>query len=131
MTQAPLETEEDLQLVKEYILLPLLLDVLERDIKALGTVKLKMDRVYIKILRSAQDLITTDITLLRRKMRGRGIKVYEQRRTELCIDAHYLCRGYQHRFSMLWGLVKAELYKYLSQYLNIGLLTQGAAYEKR
>ncbi|MBG9564922.1 MULTISPECIES: hypothetical protein [Paenibacillaceae] len=121
MTQAPLETEGDLQLVKEYILLPILLDVLERDIKALGTVKLKMDVVYVRALRSAQDLITADVTLLRKKMRGRGIKVYEQQRTELCIEARYLCRGYQHRFSMLWGLVKAELNKYLSKYLNVDL----------
>ena len=45
-----LETEEDLQLVKDYILLPLLLDVLERDMIALGTVKLKMDVVYARAL---------------------------------------------------------------------------------
>lgn len=107
-----LETEEDLQLVKEYILLPILLDVLERDIKTLGTVKLKMDVIYVKVLRSAQDLITSDVTMIRKKMRGRGIKVYEQQRTESCIEAHYLCRGYHHRFSMLWGLVKAQLHKY-------------------
>ncbi|MFD0713499.1 hypothetical protein [Paenibacillus sp. GCM10027626] len=119
MTQAPLETEGDLHLVKEYILLPILLDVLERDIKALGTVKLKMNVVYIKVLRSAQDLITADVMLIRQNMRYRGIKVYEQQRTELCIEARYLCRGYQHKFSMLWGVVKAELYKYLSKYLNI------------
>ncbi|MNW44586.1 hypothetical protein D3C74_218240 [compost metagenome] len=67
MTQAPLETEKDLQLVKEYILLPILWDVLEGDIKALGTVQLKMDVVYVKALRSAQDLITADVTLLRKK----------------------------------------------------------------
>ncbi|WP_410511682.1 hypothetical protein PaeBR_16630 [Paenibacillus sp. BR2-3] len=121
MTQAPLETEGDLQLVKEYILLPILLDVLERDIKTLGTVKLKMDVIYVKVLRSAQDLITSDVTMIRKKMRSRGIKVYEQQRTELCIEAHYLCRGYHHRFSMLWGLVKAELHKYLSKYLNTDL----------
>ncbi|WP_019533674.1 hypothetical protein [Paenibacillus ginsengihumi] len=121
MAQAPLETEGDLQLIKEYILLPMLLDVLERDIQALGTVKLKMDVVYVKALRSAQNVITADIALLRKRMRGRGIKVYEQQRTEWGIEARYLCRGYHHSFSMLWGLVKAELSQYLSKYLNVDL----------
>ncbi|CAM4418192.1 hypothetical protein U9M73_08690 [Paenibacillus phoenicis] len=125
MPPAPLETEEDLQLVKEYILLPVLLNVLERDMKALGTVKLKMDVVYVRALRTAQDLITADLTLLRKKMRDRGIKVFEQQRTELGIEARYLCRGYQHRFSMLWSLVKAELNQYLSKYLNVDLRSDG------
>lgn len=121
MNQAPLETEEDLQLVKEYILLPILLDVLERDITAIGKVKLKMDVIYEKTLRQAQDQIIADVSMLRKNLRERGIKVYEQQRTKLYVEARYLCRGYHHNFSMLWGLVKAELYKYLSMYLHIDL----------
>ena len=118
MSQAPLQTEDDLQLVKAYILLPMLLDVLERDIRALGNVKLKLGAVYIEILRGVQDRVTADVTLLRRQMRARGLKIYDEQRTERHVEVRYLCRGYHHRFSMLWGLVKAELSIRLSEYLR-------------
>lgn len=121
MNQASLETEEDLQLVKEYILLPILLDVLERDMTVIGEVKLKLGFIYEKTLRQAQDRIIADVSMLRRNLREQGIKVYELKRTNLSVEARYLCRGYHHDFSMLWGLVKAELYKYLSVYLHIDL----------
>ncbi|WP_163857959.1 hypothetical protein [Paenibacillus elgii] len=119
MKPAPLETEEDLQLVKEFILLPLLLDVLERDISALETTPLKMFIIYTKKLRHIQDQITADLVPIRTKLRERGIKIYEQKRTKMRIEACYLCRGYHRHFSMLWGLVKAELHVKLSMYLDI------------
>lgn len=119
MNQAPLATEEDIQLVKEYVLLPILLDALERDIIIMRTVKLNMDVIYEKSLRQAQDQIIAEVVLLRKKMSKRGIKVYEQKQTKLFLEARYLCRGYHHKFSMLWGLVKAEQHKYLNIYLDI------------
>lgn len=119
MNQAPLATEEDLQLVKNYVLLPILLDTLERDIKIIRTEKLNMYVIYEKSLRQAQDQIIADMMLLRKNLRKRGIKVYEQKQTNLFIEARYLCRGYHHKFSMLWGLVKAEQHKYLNIYLHI------------
>ncbi|RXZ77006.1 hypothetical protein EBB07_32450 [Paenibacillaceae bacterium] len=119
MKQAPLETEEDLQLVKEYMLLPVLLDVLERDIRILGAAGLRMDAIYEQVLRRAQDRIIADVALFRKHLRERGIKVYVQQRTKLSLDARYLCRGYHHNFSMLWSLVKAELDRKLSLYLRI------------
>lgn len=119
MNQAPLVTEEDLQLVKEYILLPILLDVLEKDIAAIQSVKLNMGGIYEESLRQAQGQIITDLTLLRNNLRKRGIKVYEQQHTKLFLEARYLCRGYQHKFSMLWNLVTAEQQRYLNMYLHI------------
>ncbi|MBP2240774.1 hypothetical protein J2Z40_001333 [Cytobacillus eiseniae] len=121
MKQAPLVMEEDLQLVKEYVLLPILLDVLESDITKFRTAKLKMNDIYEKSLRQVQDQIITKMAELRKQMRERGIKVYEQQQNKLFVEAHYLCRGYHHKFSMLWNLVRAEQYKCLNMYLHIDL----------
>ncbi|MED1916924.1 hypothetical protein [Brevibacillus sp. DP1.3A] len=121
MTQIPLQTEEESQFIKEYILLPIILDILEKDIKTLDSVPLKMPTIYARTLRHVQDLITIDLLGIRKYLRKHGIKVYEQNWTKLGIEARYLCRGYHHQFSMLRGLVKAEVEKKLSEYLNIDL----------
>jgi hypothetical protein len=118
VNRAPVETEEDLRLVKEFVLLPVLLDVLERDIRTLESVKLKMDAIYVAALRRVQDQIAADTAQLRQKMRERGIKVYEQQRTASGIEARYACRGYHRSFSMFWDLVKVELQERLRTYLQ-------------
>jgi hypothetical protein len=117
--QIPLETEEELQFVKDFILLPIILDVLERDIQLLQTVPLKMPTVYIQVLRGLQDQVTADLVKLRRQLREHGMKVYDQHRTKISADAEYLCRGYHYKFSMLWGVVRSEVEERLRSYLHI------------
>lgn len=122
----PIETEEEFQFVREFVLLPLTLDVLERDIKMLETVPLKMPNIYIQMLQGIQNLVTVDLVKVRRKLREHGMKVYEQRRTNMGVEATYLCRGYHHDFSMMWGVVRAEVEGKIRDYLHIEIASKGA-----
>jgi hypothetical protein len=125
MKQAPLQTKEDFQYVKDYLLLPVILDVLERDIKTLDSLQLKMPDIYIRALKRIQDQVTTDLSEIRKVLRARGMKVYEQSRTKTGIEASYLCRGYQHSFAMLWVNVRSEVKLKLSKHMNIDLTDGG------
>lgn len=116
-----LETEEDLRLVKEYLLLPWLLDAVERDKKLMQAAGLKFNQVYLKQLDQAQDAISKDLYEIRKQMREQGLKVYEQERGDIALQAKYLCRGYHHRTSMLWTYVYAELKVRLAMYLDIDI----------
>lgn len=121
MKHIPLQTEQEGQLVKQLALLPVVLDVLERDIAALQTVPLKMRGIYVQCLQYAQDQATLDLSHVRKQLRQRGIKVYEQRRTHLGIELQYVCRGYEHQFSILWSFVKAEVERWLRQSFRLQL----------
>lgn len=116
-----LETEEDLRLVKEYLLLPWLLDAIERDKKKMKAAELKFNQVYMKQLDQAQDAISKDLYEIRKQMRAGGLKVYEQERTDIALQAKYLCRGYHHKTSMLWTYVYAELKVRLAMYLDVDI----------
>lgn len=117
----PMQTTDEPSLVKSYVLLPILLDVLERDIATLTIVGLKLPAVYVACLQSVQDEIMVELTKLRQQMRQRGIKVYEQKRTKQALEVHYLCRGYHHHFSMLWTVVKPEIERRLSSLMHVDL----------
>lgn len=121
----PHRTEAELQLVKQFILLPIILDTLERDIKVMETVPLKMLNIYYQLLRGVQDLVTADLAKVRKSLRDHGLKVYEQRRTNMGVEAAYLCRGYHHHFSMLWGVVRGEVETRLRAYLRIKIKDVG------
>ncbi|GIP25307.1 hypothetical protein J23TS9_04370 [Paenibacillus sp. J23TS9] len=117
----PAPAEEDTLLVKTYLLHVILLDVLERDIRTLGTLALKLPDVYIRGLSGVQNRVIYRLTAIRKDMRNRGIRVYEENRNTKGIEALYLCRGYQRRFFMLWSYVKAETASELCVYLGISL----------
>ncbi|MGG6310098.1 hypothetical protein [Paenibacillus macerans] len=125
MTPVPWQTQEEAEMIKQYVLLPLLLDVLERDRRALAAASLKLPQVYKGLIGLLQAAATADLTRVRKSMREHGMKVFEERRTDLGIEARYLCRGYTYEFSMLWGLVKAELIERLCTYLGIDVTKEG------
>jgi len=118
---ATLQTNVDFTLVKQYVLLPIVLDVLERDIKGISSAELKMAKVYIKVLELAQKQVHEDLVRVRKQMKTHGIKVYEENRSKINVEVKYICRGYHHTFSLLWSLVKAEIETYISGYLNVNL----------
>ncbi|MEF3304198.1 hypothetical protein [Paenibacillus sp. GYB003] len=119
MKKMSMETEEELRWIKDYMLLTVLLDVLERDIKVMGDIHLKMSGIYIQMLNQFQDNVSSDMAELRSKMRNRGIRIYDQRRTKERLEADFLCRGYHRQWSMFWGLIKSEVEQKLLSYLKL------------
>ena len=105
-----IETEEDIQIVKAYTLLPILLDMLARDMNELRTHRDKIVYRHVLVyLKEVEDSIYPDLQSLKRKMTTRGIKVLNTEMSSLGIDVEYKVRGYIHHFTMLRSLVKAEL----------------------
>lgn len=124
MKYAPLQTEQEGKLIKQFALLPVVLDVLERDLTTLQTIPLKMRTIYVQCLQYAQEQATLDLSAVRKQLREHGIKVYEQQRTRLGIELNYVCRGYEHQFSILWGFVKAEVEQWLRHIFRLHLAEQ-------
>ncbi|WP_068616801.1 hypothetical protein [Paenibacillus tuaregi] len=120
MKPVPYRTEEEADWVKEYVLLPLILDLMERDLRLISSdaSPFKLPELYTDVLRKLQARITRELAQIRQQMRQHGIKVYEQHRTRAGLEAKYLCRGYQYEFSMLWGFAKAEIDRRVIFYLE-------------
>ncbi|MDF2646064.1 MULTISPECIES: hypothetical protein [unclassified Paenibacillus] len=105
-----IETEEDVQIVKEYTLLPILLDMLARDMEELKVYKDKI--VYNHILfylREVEMAIYPELQSIKSQMKKRDIRVIHTEMNALGINVEYKVRGYIHHFTMLRSLVKAEL----------------------
>jgi hypothetical protein len=105
-----IETEEDIQIIKEYTLLPILLDMLARDIDEL---QINQDKIVfnhvIFYLREVERSIYPKLQSLKGKMKTHDIRVLRTEMNALGIEVEYKVRGYIHHFNMLRSLVKAEL----------------------
>jgi hypothetical protein len=112
----PIQTENELEIVKRYVLLGIVMRILDHDIRVVGTSAMKLPRFYESVLRGLQDRVLLELAALRRQFRDLGIKVYEENRAAEGLTAKYVCRGYHHSFSMLWGFVRAEAERLLKSY---------------
>ncbi|WP_018753647.1 hypothetical protein [Paenibacillus sanguinis] len=119
------QTEAEAEMVKRAILLPVLLDLLERDRQALANIPLKMPQIYKGFIGLLQTAAMNELAQVRKDMRKHGIKVFEERRTTFGLEARYLCRGYRYEFDMLWGLVRAEIFQLLGDYSGIDITKEG------
>ncbi|AZK47005.1 hypothetical protein [Paenibacillus lentus] len=110
MTNSMIETEEDIQIIKEYTLLPILLDMLARDIQELSLHQNKLIyNLVIFNLKKIENSIHLELKMLRSKMRQYHIQVLHTTMNTLGVEVEYRVRGYIHHFRMLRSLVKAEL----------------------
>jgi hypothetical protein len=95
-----LETDEDLQLVKEYVLLPILIDMLNRDVVEL---KAYSDRIIfshlVYYLNEVEHLIYLELQRNKIEMRKRNIKILGQEKGNLGVEVDYKIRGYTHKFT--------------------------------
>ena len=115
----PIQTEAELLLVKRHILLGIIIQILNHDIRVIDAAGMKFPRLYESMLRAIQDRVLLDLAHTRRLFREHGIKVYEEKRKTDGLHAKYICRGYHHHFFMLWGFIKAESERMLKQYISL------------
>lgn len=104
------ETEEELELVKEHALFPILLDMLARDMNEL---KLYQDKIIynhlIFYLQRMERFVHEELQNINSEMKKRGIRILNTQTSSMGIEVEYKVRGYIHHFRMLKSLIKAEL----------------------
>jgi hypothetical protein len=116
----PLQSEDELEAVKRYVLLGIAVRILDHDIRVVDSSRLKLPRFYESILRGLQDRALLELAALRRMFRSSGIKVYEERKEAEGLTTAYVCRGYHHHFTMPWSFVRAEAERLLKRYAASG-----------
>ncbi len=114
----PYPNEQESHFVKDYIILPFVLTVLDRDKKIIQAAQVKFPRLYLEWMDRVMDAATKDLTEARKGMLKSGINVYEQRRTEKGLDVKYKFKGYHHESSYLWPTLKAFVEKKIEEYLK-------------
>ncbi|MFC0213134.1 hypothetical protein ACFFK0_11830 [Paenibacillus chartarius] len=117
----PLATEGEMRLVRDFLIIPVLLDYLDNDIKTAQTAGFKLDLLLIRGLKKVQDEIVKEHYVIKRTLRECGIRVQTERRTRYGIEAEYLCRGYKHQTSLLWDTIRTAVLTKASEYANIKL----------
>jgi hypothetical protein len=102
-------TEEEQQRIKNYILLPLLLTVFERDKKVIESAELKTPGPYIDMMDAVIRKVEQDIVQGKKQLRAKGIKIFDENRTDQGLEWKYVYKGWQHKGQFVWDVVRVEV----------------------
>lgn len=108
----------DRSLIKESIILPMVMTIINRNYKRLDVDGIRLKKVYLVILQKAMDSVLTDLTAIKQELRKRQIKVYLESRDAEGIRTLYLYKGYTDRSFFRWNYIKVEVEKRISAYLS-------------
>ncbi len=115
----PVLSKEELRLVKDAMVIPVMLDYLQSDIDTARTAGFKLDLILVRGLQKVLDDLIAEHYAVRRSLKERGIKVFPEKRTRAGVEAAYLCRGYEHRLTLLWGTLRTEALRKASEYTGV------------
>lgn len=118
-SSSPLPTEEELLLVKEYAVLPVMLDILEGDSKLIGRSELKLSRLYSKQLKHIQGAVFERQLVVKKQLQRQHIRIITLKRTDVSLQVQYQCRGYQHSMELRWEIVYADIQLRLGHHLQL------------
>ncbi|MEO3945620.1 hypothetical protein [Gorillibacterium sp. CAU 1737] len=119
----PPESEE-LQMLRNFILLPHLVTLVERNRQEIEHSTMTLKKLYLASTQVLLDEIGRDLQAVKRELSLRAIKVVGEEQTDMIHYYHYVCRGYEDRFGIVREVMKAQLSIMLGQYVSqlLGLL---------
>lgn len=109
--------EEQSQLIKNYIVLPFVFRVFQRDLKIIDQSPLKTKAPYLEMFNQILDRIGQDIVVTKRGLRSAGIYIYSQNQNESSVDYKFKFEGYHHCGSFVWTVIRTEVQQYMKGYL--------------
>jgi hypothetical protein len=65
------------------------------------------------------DLIHSDLVKVKKLLKERNIKVFEDERIDGAIRYRFVCRGYEDSFAIMRDIVRAEISVKLSDYVRV------------
>ncbi|PIC64472.1 hypothetical protein CSV79_06730 [Sporosarcina sp. P13] len=114
----PFLPNEALPYMENYIYLPMLLTILERDRSILQQVPLKLKSPYFHLLDETMDAVTIDLQKTANYLRQRNMKVVRQATDELFTEYLFLHNGYEETRRYLNVRLRNRTEELLNQYLR-------------
>jgi len=112
------ETEE-LEMLRDYILLPHLLTMLERSRADIERSANLLKPAYLAAADALLDRATQEMRQLRRELAQRRIKITgEEYDGEMVYYYSYVCRGYTDQFGIVREVMRSQLSVKLGQYIG-------------
>ncbi|QHT60835.1 hypothetical protein GXP70_13335 [Paenibacillus lycopersici] len=120
-------TTEERAMLRDYILLPHMVKMVEKSIADVEHMTTVLKRAYLMAGQKILDRVSQDLYGLRRELNQRNIRILNEEHADLVVYHRYFCRGYEDRFGMTRDVMRSEISMKLARYTSelAALLKEG------
>ncbi|PYI54313.1 hypothetical protein [Paenibacillus flagellatus] len=111
-------TEEELTMIRDYVLLPHMLSMVQKSIDDIGHHSNLLKQLYVMAGQAVMNKISEDLYGLRRELSRRNIKIINDEQVDLIVYHRFICRGYEDRFGMVRDVMRSEIGIRLAKYVK-------------
>ncbi|WP_040951551.1 hypothetical protein [Gorillibacterium massiliense] len=116
LSRPPVPTAAEKHLVKQYVLLPVLLTILQRDMDAIGQSSLRISLPHIQVIQRMMDSIKEDLIRVRQSLGRAGIRIYTEKKNANGVTCKFICRGYHETVALSREDTRSEVSRMANKY---------------
>ncbi|QMV40239.1 hypothetical protein [Cohnella cholangitidis] len=111
-------TTEELTMIRDSIMFPHMLTLCDKSLQEVKRSPNLFKRFFEQLIQLIMDRISNDLFLLRREMKSRNIKVFDDETADGIIYHRYACRGYEDKFGIVRETLRTEISVRLARYAS-------------
>ena len=116
LSRPPLPSAAEKLLVKQYVLLPILLTILQRDLDAVGESSLRISLPHIRVIQRMMASVRDDLIRVRHSLGRAGIRIYTEKKNAGGVMCKFICRGYHETVSLTREDTRTEISQLAGKY---------------
>jgi hypothetical protein len=86
-----------------------MLTIVDKNSTEIGLTSYSLKGLYVQASQVLMTRIHADLSEVRKKMKVRNIKVFQEERVDSAIHYRFVCRGYEDTFAMMREVARAEI----------------------
>jgi adenosyl cobinamide kinase/adenosyl cobinamide phosphate guanylyltransferase len=114
-TAAGKATAEELRLIRDSVLLPHLMTMVQKSLDEISRSQISMHNVMTRFMRVLLDRVSLETFNNRRELKKRNIKILSDETQDDIVYNRYVCRGYEDKFGMTREVMRAEIGNHLAK----------------
>ena len=111
-------TEEELYLVRDHILLPHMLTMVDNSIDEIKHSNNILNRLFMDAAFVLRDLIDKDRRTIKKELFKRNIRVELHEQVDFIVHHKIFCRGYEDKFPMTREVMRTQIRLQLTEYIR-------------
>lgn len=111
-------TPEELTMIRDYILLPHMLTIVEKNMEDVKRSSNVLKRPFLALAEAIASRISRDMHELRRELSRRRIRVVGDEQVDLVVYHRFVCRGYEDRLGIVREVMRSEISVRLVKYFG-------------
>lgn len=117
-TSANRPTAEDIGIMRDYVLLPLMHGMIKRKAGEIERSAETLRQLYSRVAHLLAAQIQADVSETKSKMMHRSIQLFEEERNDRAIHYRYICRGHEDALIIAKDYMRAEMSVRTARYID-------------